>query len=206
MRFRHSRRTVPISRSTTGWERGTYGTVSISRMLRIRKDRTQTGDHAIRGTETGRPFLRTLEDQQLVLDEHGFGHHERASPGPASRATVASRCRNGTARSRTAGSYQDCDTGKACSRILESAMHTDEGFKLLHRAPLFPPGAPQNHIFAPTAHATASPQMDMVVSLVTSNLASFREPTTSIGRQSTKCGKWRWSHWYTSVIVLMGIV
>jgi hypothetical protein len=32
-----SRRTVPISRSTTGWERGTYGTVWISRMLRIRK-------------------------------------------------------------------------------------------------------------------------------------------------------------------------
>ena len=32
-----SRRTVPISRSTTGWERGTYGTVLISRMLRIRK-------------------------------------------------------------------------------------------------------------------------------------------------------------------------
>jgi len=26
-RSRHSRRTVPISRSTTGWERGTYGTV-----------------------------------------------------------------------------------------------------------------------------------------------------------------------------------
>jgi hypothetical protein len=27
----------PISRSTTGWERGTYGTVLISWMLRIRK-------------------------------------------------------------------------------------------------------------------------------------------------------------------------
>jgi hypothetical protein len=36
-RSRQSRRTVPISRSTTGWERGTYGTVLISRMLRIRK-------------------------------------------------------------------------------------------------------------------------------------------------------------------------
>jgi hypothetical protein len=36
-RSRHSRRTVPISRSTTGWERGTYGNVLISRMLRIRK-------------------------------------------------------------------------------------------------------------------------------------------------------------------------
>jgi hypothetical protein len=35
-RSRHSRRTVPISRSTTGWEHGTYGTL-ISRMLRIPK-------------------------------------------------------------------------------------------------------------------------------------------------------------------------
>ena len=32
---------------------------------------------------------------------------ERAPPGPASRATVTSRCRNRTARSRTAESYQD---------------------------------------------------------------------------------------------------
>src|SRR2546425_2614423 len=34
---------------------------------------------------------------------------DRAPPGPASRATVASRCRNRTARSRTAQSYQDRD-------------------------------------------------------------------------------------------------
>ena len=42
---------------------------------RAHKDRTQTGDHAIGGTQIGRPFSRTIEDQQLVLDEHGFGHH-----------------------------------------------------------------------------------------------------------------------------------
>src|SRR5947209_14395610 len=34
---------------------------------------------------------------------------DRAPPGPASWATVASRCRNRTARSRTAQSYQDRD-------------------------------------------------------------------------------------------------
>ena len=41
---------------------------------RADEDRTQTGDHAIRGTEIGRPFSRTIEDQQLLLDEHGFSH------------------------------------------------------------------------------------------------------------------------------------
>jgi hypothetical protein len=43
--------------------------------------RTQTGDHAIRGAEIGRPFSRTVEDQRLVLDEHGFGHHRAGSAG-----------------------------------------------------------------------------------------------------------------------------
>jgi hypothetical protein len=74
------------------------------------------GDHAIRGMEIGRPFSRTIEDQQLVLDEHGFGHHGTGTAGTASRATVASRCRTRTASSRTAQSYQDRDTGAECSR------------------------------------------------------------------------------------------
>jgi hypothetical protein len=43
---------------------------------------TQAGDHAIRGTEIGRPFSRTIEDQQLVLDKHGFGHHGTGAAGP----------------------------------------------------------------------------------------------------------------------------
>ena len=29
----------------------------------------------------GRPFSRTIEDQQLVLDEHGFGHHGTGAAG-----------------------------------------------------------------------------------------------------------------------------
>ena len=48
---------------------------------RADEDRTQTSDHAIRGTEIGRPFSRTIEDQQLVLDEHGFGHHRAGAAG-----------------------------------------------------------------------------------------------------------------------------
>jgi hypothetical protein len=49
--------------------------------------------------------IRHAQDQQLLFDEHGFGHHGTGDAGPASRATVASRCRNRTARSRTAQSY-----------------------------------------------------------------------------------------------------
>src|SRR5262245_24355221 len=45
---------------------------------------------------------------------------ELTPPGPASRAMVASRCRNRMDRSRTAGSYQDRDAGKECSRIWNS--------------------------------------------------------------------------------------
>jgi hypothetical protein len=56
-----------------------------------------------------------IEDQQLVLDEHGFGD-QRAPPRPASRATVASRCRRRTVRSRTARSYQHRNT-KNCSEL-----------------------------------------------------------------------------------------
>ena len=42
---------------------------------RADEDRTQAGDRAIRGTEMGRPFSRAIEDQQLLVDEHGFGQH-----------------------------------------------------------------------------------------------------------------------------------
>ena len=48
---------------------------------RADEDRTQTGDHAIGRTEIGRPFSRTVEDQQLVLDEHRLGHHRAGTAG-----------------------------------------------------------------------------------------------------------------------------
>jgi len=45
-----------------------------------------------------------------------------APPGPASRATVASRCRNRTARSRSAQSYQDRDIVRTLTN-LQLATH-----------------------------------------------------------------------------------
>src|SRR4249920_2188071 len=39
------------------------------------------------------PVSRPIEDQQLVLDEHGYGHHGTAPPSAASRATVAGSCK-----------------------------------------------------------------------------------------------------------------
>jgi hypothetical protein len=42
---------------------------------------TQTGDNAITWTEIGRPLSRTIEDQQLVLDEYGFGHDGTGAAG-----------------------------------------------------------------------------------------------------------------------------
>ena len=35
----------------------------------------------------GRPFSRTAEDQQLLLDEHGFGHHRAGTTGTSESGT-----------------------------------------------------------------------------------------------------------------------
>jgi hypothetical protein len=35
----------------------------------------------IRQAETGGPFSGTIEDQQLVLDEYGFGNHRTRAAG-----------------------------------------------------------------------------------------------------------------------------
>src|SRR4029450_13010459 len=90
---------------------------------RADEDRTQTGDDAIRRTEIGDRFRERLRISSWCLASTDSATTARAPPGPASRATGASRCRNRTARSRTAGSYQDRDRGKECPRILEFAMH-----------------------------------------------------------------------------------
>jgi hypothetical protein len=45
------------------------------------KKRTEAGDHAIRGAELGCALSRTIEDQQLVLDEHGFDQHGTRTAG-----------------------------------------------------------------------------------------------------------------------------
>jgi hypothetical protein len=62
----------------SGWFEDDRGT---DQPARAHEDRTQAGDHAIGGTEIGRPFSRPIEDQQLVLDEHGFGHHGAGAAG-----------------------------------------------------------------------------------------------------------------------------
>ena len=55
----------------------------------------------------------------------------RAPPGPASRATVASRCRNRTAGSRTARSYK---VGKSSGNTHESAIrHAQANIKPPHQ-------------------------------------------------------------------------
>ena len=71
---------------------------------RAHEERAHAGDQAIGATQIGEPLSRTVEDQQLLLTSTDSATTERAPPGPARRATVASRFRNRTARSRTAQS------------------------------------------------------------------------------------------------------
>src|SRR5436309_3136101 len=55
----------------------------------------------------GDRFRERLRISSWCLTSTDSATTERAPPGPASRATVTSRCRKRTARSRTAESYQD---------------------------------------------------------------------------------------------------
>ena len=72
------------------------------------------------GRRLGDRFRERLRLSSWCLTSTDSATTERAPPGPASRATVASRCRNRTARSRTAGSYQYRDTGKNAREIWNS--------------------------------------------------------------------------------------
>src|SRR5713101_6731080 len=74
----------------------------------------------------GDRFRERLRISSWCLTSTDSATTERAPPGPTSRATVARTCRRRTAKSRTAESYQDRDTGKECSHILEFAMHGSE--------------------------------------------------------------------------------
>jgi hypothetical protein len=47
---------------------------------RAHEERTQASDDAIDNAEIWRPFPRPIEDEQLLLEEHGFGDH---GPGAA---------------------------------------------------------------------------------------------------------------------------
>jgi len=113
----------PLQRSMEAQERGAFqddgGTDQPSRAQAACTRR----DEALSEAEVGGPFPRAIEDQQLRLDENGLGHHgPGAPPGPASRATVASRWRNRTARSRIAPSQQ-AGAIREMLRNLEFAMH-----------------------------------------------------------------------------------
>ena len=48
---------------------------------RAYEERTHSGDDAISETEIGRTFPGWLEDEQLLLDEDGFGHHRTGAAG-----------------------------------------------------------------------------------------------------------------------------
>ena len=45
------------------------------------EERTEARDDAIGEAKTGRPFPRTVEDQQLPLDEQRFRDHETGAAG-----------------------------------------------------------------------------------------------------------------------------
>ena len=55
--------------------RGLQNDCGADQPARAHEERTQTVDKAIRKTEIGRPFAGTIEDEQLLLDEHGFSQH-----------------------------------------------------------------------------------------------------------------------------------
>jgi hypothetical protein len=87
---------------------------------------TQGGDHAIRGTEMGRPFSRTVEDQQLVLDEHGFGHHRPGTAGTSESGHGRQQMQKQDGQIAHRRILPRSRHGKECSRLWEFAMHKCE--------------------------------------------------------------------------------
>ena len=52
---------------------------------RADEQRAHAGDEAISEAEVGGPFPRAIEDQQLLLDENGLGHHGSGAAGAGDR-------------------------------------------------------------------------------------------------------------------------
>ena len=50
---------------------------------RAHEQRTEAGHQAITETEAWRTLPGPIENQQLLLDEHGFGHHGTHAAGPS---------------------------------------------------------------------------------------------------------------------------
>jgi hypothetical protein len=59
-----------------------------------------------------------------VLDEQGTGYHGTGAAGTGEPGDCRQQMQKRTARSRTAQSYQDRDTGQNARDFLEFAMHT----------------------------------------------------------------------------------
>ena len=52
---------------------------------RAHEQRAHAGDEAFSEAEVGGPFPRAIEDQQLLLDENGLGHHGSGAAGAGER-------------------------------------------------------------------------------------------------------------------------
>src|SRR6266571_6745023 len=85
---------------------------SAHRPATARSERRRLGDR----------FRERLRISRWCLTSTDSAITERAPPGPASRATVASTCRKRTARSRTAQSQQDREILETLTN-LQFAMH-----------------------------------------------------------------------------------
>ena len=57
-----------------------------------------------------------------MLDEHGFGHHGTGAAGTGEPGDGRHQMQKQDGQIAHSQSYQDRDTGKECSRILEFAM------------------------------------------------------------------------------------
>jgi hypothetical protein len=62
---------------------------------RAHEQRTDAGDHAITETEPWRTLPGAIENQQLLLDEHGFGHDGTHAVSVAPCASSSLRARGG---------------------------------------------------------------------------------------------------------------
>jgi hypothetical protein len=108
---------------------------SAHRATTTRSERRRLGDR----------FRDRLRISSWCLTSTDSATTDRAPPGRASRATVASRCRTRTARARTARCYQVRDNLEECSGIWNSPRTGGEGHPVRRRAC----ACPSTHI--PTA-------------------------------------------------------
>ena len=69
---------------------------------RADEQRAHAGDEAFSEAEVGGPFPGAIEDQQLLLDENGLGHHGSGAARAGEPGDRRQQMENRTARSRMA--------------------------------------------------------------------------------------------------------